>query len=291
MSFVELCRGLSSPLEPIATDLEPQLEPLEGIRAVLFDVYGTLLVSASGDISLAEGGGRGDAVEQVFASNGIVLSVAGSHVVESLHAVIGRHHQQSSAEFAEVEIREVWRDTLDLLADEKSIKLPNNQIDVEQLAIEYEMRVNPVWPMPSAGEAVAAVEQAGVALGIVSNAQFFTPLLFPALVGGSLEELGFDENLQFWSYAHRQAKPGVFLYERAAAALESRDISPAESLYVGNDMRNDVAPAARVGFRTVLFAGDQRSLRLREADPMVDGITPDRIVTELQQLPEMLLLR
>lgn len=288
MSNVELCRRLAAPLEPIPTDVEPQLERLPGVRAVLFDVYGTLLASASGDISLATGGGRGEAVSQALGEQGIELRCPGTHAVEVLHEVIARHHQQSDADFPEVEIREVWRDTLHRLADAQGISLAGKEVDVERLAIDYEMRVNAVWPMPRAAETLAAIRQTGLALGIVSNAQFFTPLLFSALLDGSLESLGFDEELQFWSYEHRQAKPGTFLYERAAAALETRGIAPGETLYVGNDMRNDVAPAARLGFRTALFAGDQRSLRLREGDPMVQSVSPDRIVTELWQIPEML---
>jgi putative hydrolase of the HAD superfamily len=37
--------------------------------------------------------------------------------------------------------------------------------------------------------------------------------------------------------------------------------------------------------KTVLFAGDQRSLRLREDRTEVAGLIPDAIITELRQLP------
>ncbi|MEQ8837627.1 MAG: HAD family hydrolase, partial [Lacipirellulaceae bacterium] len=66
-------------------------------------------------------------------------------------------------------------------------------------------------------------------------------------------------------------------------------ITPAETLYVGNDMRNDIWPAAKVGFKTALFAGDERSLRLREDEPNRDQRPePDAVVTELDQLPKLL---
>jgi putative hydrolase of the HAD superfamily len=61
-------------------------------------------------------------------------------------------------------------------------------------------------------------------------------------------------------------------------------IPAASVLYVGNDMRNDIVPAASVGFNTALFAGDQRSLRLRESDADCRNVTPDVIVTDLRQL-------
>jgi len=49
-------------------------------------------------------------------------------------------------------------------------------------------------------------------------------------------------------------------------------------------MQNDVIPAATVGFRTALFAGDGRSLRWAHSR-LWDGTAPDLILTELVQLP------
>jgi putative hydrolase of the HAD superfamily len=63
-----------------------------------------------------------------------------------------------------------------------------------------------------------------------------------------------------------------------------RGIRHDEVLYVGNDMLNDIMPANSVGFRTALFAGDARSLRLREDEPSVRGSTPDLVVTDLLDL-------
>ncbi len=131
----------------------------------------------------------------------------------------------------------------------------------------------------------AALRLAGFQLGIISNSQFYTPLLFPALVDQSLETLGCDPKLSFLSFEHRHAKPGAYLYELARNALEPYGIAATQTLFVGNDMRNDVAPAAGVGFRTALFAGDQRSLRLRLEDADVARITPDIVVTQLNQIP------
>ena len=66
--------------------------------------------------------------------------------------------------------------------------------------------------------------------------------------------------------------------------FEARGIAPDETVYVGNDMLNDIGPAHKVGFRTALFAGDARSLRRRENDPVCAGVKPDFIVSHLQQV-------
>ena len=47
---VTIMRRQSRPLEPVPTGVSPVLRELPAIRAVMFDIYGTLLISASGDI-------------------------------------------------------------------------------------------------------------------------------------------------------------------------------------------------------------------------------------------------
>ena len=39
---------------------------------------------------------------------------------------------------------------------------------------------------------------------------------------------------------------------------------------------------------TVLFAGDKRSLRWREGDPLVEGCKPDAVITDLRQIAELI---
>ena len=62
-------------------------------------------------------------------------------------------------------------------------------------------------------------------------------------------------------------------------------------LYLGNDMLNDIWAAAQVGFRTALFAGDARSLRLREDREEIGDISPNAVITELKQLDTALAMR
>ncbi len=52
-SLIEIIRDRSRPLSPVSTGVDAKLQSLHGIRAVLFDVYGTLFVSSSGEIGIA----------------------------------------------------------------------------------------------------------------------------------------------------------------------------------------------------------------------------------------------
>ena len=50
-------------------------------------------------------------------------------------------------------------------------------------------------------------------------------------------------------------------------------------------MLNDIFPAAQMGCKTALFAGDKRSYRPREAEPGVTDVKADLLITDLMQIP------
>jgi putative hydrolase of the HAD superfamily len=160
--------------------------------------------------------------------------------------------------------------------------------DPKELALRYELAVNPVFPMPGARETLEVLRKRGLRLGLISNAQFFTPLLFRDFFDDSPEELGFDPGLLIYSFEIGEAKPSPALFAPALERLSSLGISPESCVYVGNDMLNDIYGAARSGFKTVLFAGDRRSLRLREDTPPPEKIRPDRIIRHLSDLAGIL---
>ncbi|MEM8679457.1 MAG: HAD family hydrolase, partial [Planctomycetota bacterium] len=287
--LIEIIRSGSTPMSPIPTGEVPQLQPLSDIDAILFDIYGTLLVSGSGDIGIASAEG-GDPRSAAFCAAWAMADL-GDHRDEVegpavLVETIRRHHaaaRQLGVDFPEVDIIEVWEEVV-----AQCCHLPR-QVSHTQLAVlatEYEVRVNPVWPMPQMVETLQALRHRGLPLGIVSNAQFFTPFAFPALCGESLDQLGFDPTLSGFSYQQLVAKPSVAMFAEVARVLQNRGIAPQNTLYVGNDMRNDVMPAATLGMKTALFAGDQRSLRRRAGDALVAGIVPDVVLTDLNQLFE-----
>jgi putative hydrolase of the HAD superfamily len=281
--YIEVFRRHLRPLEPIPTGAVPSLRKLEGIRAVLFDVYGTLVISASGEVGTA-GASSDRALEESLAAAGVKTAGPADDGVELLFDAIRSRHAELRAtgvEHPEVDICAMWGQVLEKLRRTECHSVPLDA--VKRLAIEYEARANPCWPMPHLEQCLDRLRGAGPVLGIVSNAQFYTPLLFPALLGKPIEHW-FDTRLLFFSYEHGQAKPGTVLYERAAAALGTRGIGPREVLYVGNDMLNDVLPSRKVGFHTALFAGDRRSLRLREGDGRLEGVAPDLVLTDLGQL-------
>ena len=279
---------LSAPLDPIPTGSALKLDVLDGIETILFDIYGTLLVSGSGDVGTAAATDSAEALIQSL----IVAGYEGDHEragelgPELLHAEIEHWHKaayENGTDFPEVEISRVWKKVVERLQALELLKPDDDTQKILQLAVEYECRVNPVWPMPNALRTIDNLRSRGFRLGIVSNAQFYTPLMIEALFGKPLEALGFEKELCVFSYKQLLAKPAVELFH----TLETK-VDWNTTLYVGNDMLNDIWTATQVGCRTCLFAGDQRSLRLREKDKRCKKLVPDAIIDDLHQITEMI---
>ena len=281
-------RQQTHPVE-LPEDAAPRLRPIPGIRAFVFDIYGTLFSSGVGDISLAAEGDRDDAIKAALRARGVDIRPAAANIRldEQLYRIIHQHHakrRQEGCAFPEVDIRDVWRDLLAHLKDRQLVEY-TEPADIETLAIDYETRVNPTQPMPGLSRVLRALKARGAVLGIISNAQFYTPLLFEAHLKATPATMEFCPHCCIWSYHLLEAKPSTRLYSDAAQALmRHHGIAPESALYIGNDLRNDIRPAQAVGFKTALFAGDRRSLRRRTDDPDCQNVQPDLEITHLEQL-------
>ncbi len=279
---------LRRPLDPIATQIAPAISKLSGIRAVVFDVYGTLLISGSGDVGSADASDTGSAIRDAFAAVGWLAEARQLPTIEQLHRQIKISNDEritANCPKPEVDIIEIWRQTL------VACGLQQMADDIPRLvtfAAEYEARANPTWPMPGAKELVSRIAATNLSIGIVSNAQAFTIPLMEDFSAESHTGKGFDLDLCIYSYRYRHAKPGPRLFDALRNGLRRCDISPHEAVYVGNDMLNDIWAASAAGFRTAWFAGDLRSCRARDDDPRCRSFQPDVVLTNLLQLLDCL---
>ncbi|MFP4484274.1 MAG: HAD family hydrolase [Spirochaetaceae bacterium] len=303
--LIDLIRRTAAPMEPLESSVPERLQPLPGVRAVLFDIYGTLLISSSGDIGAARmharRGAFQHALEETFGGSrgafgderALTEPEAAAALAEKIYfeAIEEMHADKHSAGLAhpEVDIREVWSRVIAELGMRGKPALPDvTDAEIEEVAVRFEGLTNPTWPMPEMESTVRAIATE-VPVGIVSNAQFFTPLLFPALVGATLDELGVRPDLCAYSYLAGEAKPSPALFEPVVATLR-RDygIAADEVLYVGNDMLNDIWSAGESGLKSCLFAGDERSLRLRGNEPVAAATTPSCVVRSLPAVASIL---
>jgi len=287
-------------LEPIPTGLEPRISPDTSIRAFVFDIYGTLLISASGDIDESELSGT--ALQRAFSVASIKVEPPEKHrsplYREMLAAfkaeVKGFHAMEKTPEtpFPEIDILKIWEDIL-LRERKRGMLSFQDPLCIKCFTFVFEMLSNRIYPMPGMVEVLQQLQKEGYPLGIVSNAQFYTPLIMNYFLHGTLSENEtvppFDPDLTLFSYLQRRSKPDPALFKVLEEQCAVKyGLKPHEIVYIGNDMYRDVYPAKRAGMKTVLFAGDKKSLRLRKDLPELKGIKPDYIITELMQLLTLL---
>ena len=288
-------RSLSRRLQPEPAGRETVLNGVGTLKAVVFDIYGTLVMGGPGELGAQAGVRRAIACAGAVAACRLHsrplpegLGAAGS---EAFRAAVSAEHRcmrlDAETDVPEIDVRTVWKAVLPQLTEAGWLCETPDDDGIERFAVEFECRSNPVWPMPHAAETIGRLRENGLQLGIVSNAQFFTPLLFQAFMNQAPEDIGFDPHLCVYSFQRGIAKPSQVLFDLLADRLAARDIQPGQTLYVGNDMLNDILPASRCGWKTVLFAGDRRSLRLREGHPGCSAIAPDAVLTSLDELMEL----
>lgn len=292
--IIEIIRLNSAKLEPVPTTEKEKLVGSGKIKSIIFDIYGTLIISASGDIGIVKSSSKSEIFRKSLENSGIIVtdSNAGKKGLEYFYREIQSFHtrlKKQGIEYPEVRITDIWEIVINKLKTDKMID--DKSIDnVSILAATYfECLNNPVWGMPDLVEVLNVLKKKKIVLGIISNAQFYTPLLFPAITGLSLKELGFDSSLIQYSYKKKEAKPSLIMFKSVIRELKSKyNIDSSNTLYVGNDMLNDIYSAKETGMKTALFAGDARSLRLRAEDSRTSGIKPEFIITKLMQIPELL---
>ena len=291
-SVEDIIRAHCHPMVAQPTTATEQLRTVSDVKAVMFDIYGTMLISGAGDITLQTEVSSDDALRTALEQFDFPTPLIAQSSSQLLQDTIKSHQEQQrqqGIQYPEVDIVNVWRDVVETIGgSDPSQSTWWQDADAPRLAAEYEVRVNPVWPMPDLLETLAELRRLDFQLGIISNAQAMTLELFPALLGQSLEELGFDPDLQFFSFQHGESKSGPTMFAAAAAALTSRGLKTDNTVFIGNDMLNDVWAADQHGFRTILFAGDARSLRLRTDDERVQQTTPDAVIKDLASITKCL---
>jgi len=286
-------KNVSSPLKPIPTNTNPKLKQLFNIRVVAYDFYGTLFLSGVGDIGVDDGKYDSGALLKALESADVPVkhSDAGNKGFELYNEVVDKMIttlKSEGIEYPEPDIREVWLRVLQQLKEKSLIGGSISKDAAERMSVEFEARMNPVWPVPDAVQTLVYFKEKGLAQGIISNSQFYTPIVLEALSGHTLDDLGLKNELLHWSFEEKMKKPGHTFYENFIKKLNSFDpaISPSEVLYVGNDMLKDIYPASELGMITALFAGDQRSLKWRKEDERCRTLQPDLIITKFEHLIE-----
>lgn len=287
-------------MNPAPTNMVPKFTRDPNLKAILFDVYGTIVISASGDVEESEITTLN--LKKSLDAAGIFVTrpeiEVGDILLQMLDAfknkILAVHESEKTDErpFPEVDILNIWESVIKEFQS-RNLLIVENPICIKCFTFIFEVLSNTIYPMPGMKSVISRLSEKGFPLGIISNAQFYTPVILNYfmnnLITEALEVKPFDKDISVFSYQHQRSKPDNYLFDMVKIKFQEKySIRPSEILFVGNDMYRDIFPASKAGFKTVLFAGDKRSLRLRQDNPELKDLEPDYVITDLNQLLKIL---
>lgn len=283
-SRIEIAQRWLQRLKPLTVvPVQIEARPPRAYEAVLFDIYGTLLTSRV-TTAAAQASAIADICADVFPD----LTPPALHHCHVLRDSFYQQLQRSLAtrqareqKPTEVDFRNVWAQVLQKELSRGSAK---HLQQVELFAFLYSIATHRVWPQPDLLATIKGLAERRIPLGVISNAQFYTPIIVSYFLDCELSFNTavipwFEQRLTFYSFQHGYAKPDDYFFVEAKQQLAELNIDPAETLYVGNDYRNDIDSANRNGLQSVLYAGDTSACRMNH--PTAE---PDFVITKLTQL-------
>jgi FMN phosphatase YigB (HAD superfamily) len=302
-------RGLLWPAAPerVPAKATPFLAPLAGIRAVAWSVYGTLLTIADGrfDPLPAEKMRMEVALDKTIHEFAMWHSMSRKpgapweymfsqyqRLVEDAR-MAGSGHK---GEACEVNLARIWRVLIGRLQEkdyiwDESLLGPLGDFS-EKVAYFFHSALQGIGIMPNALDTLRHVRASGCEQAIIADGQPHTlvQLLKSLRSQGELHDLAelFTGGSICLSFAFGVRQPAPSLFSACAKGLAQHGIAPAEILYISSRHMDELAVAKQAGFRTALYAGDKNSLQASGAQVRDSALAPDRILTDLRQVRQIL---
>lgn len=295
------------PPELVTPKATPFLKPLKNIAAVTFSVYGTLLHISDGCLLF-------DHEQQLRMQIALDKTIKEFNMWNSMSRKPGApweymlsqyrnflQDQQFSGKVAkgekpEINSSEIWKQLIIRLQKNEYIFDESFYGSLDEFSVKvayfFHSSLQGIKAMPEALVALRQLAAQGKKAALFADAQPFT--LVQVLRGltsqGTLPPLSdlFIQDCFCLSYLEGVRKPSISLYEKLIYRFEQIDISPQEILHIGTRIHDDLAMAKRFGMKTVLFAGDSLSMQASKAEVRNPDLKPDRLITNLNQLTEIL---
>jgi hypothetical protein len=296
-----------APPVPVPPKATPFLKPLPEVRGVVWNVYGTLLNIADGELlQLVDDPLRMevalDKTVQEFNMWNSMYRKPGApwelmfQQYQPLVTELRLTGKVRRGETAEIDSARVWRILVERLLQKKYTWDEALYGDLEaycqKIAWFFHRALQGCGPAEGAAEALFALATRGVVQGLVGAGQCFTV----AELRRHLEEgaglgrrpLPLAAGCLSLSSELGAAPPTERLFTPVLETLGNLGIAPGEVLYVSSRLVADLAPAKRLGLRTALFAGDKTSLRATGTQVRDPELQPDRILTALNQIHQII---
>ena len=285
---------------------KPHLVRLPQVRAVLWNVYGTLLRIAGGELWFEHPQPfvMGVALDKTIQEYKMWASMSRkpgqpSDYMKQLYLQVLTEHKAvpgGTEKYPEVASDRVWEALIKKLFH-KDYKFDAgffgslNEFS-RKVAYFFHASLQGTAAYDGAAQAMRHVAEAGLKQGLLADGQCFTRVQLQRGLAAQDKDIDedklLDKDLIVLSYESRGRKPSERLFRHAVNALNQQGIAPNQVLHVGSRIQNDLVPARRLGMRTALFAGDRTSLQATAEQLKEPASRPDVLLTELSQIADVI---
>jgi FMN phosphatase YigB (HAD superfamily) len=302
-TYLDTRHDLSWPAAPEVDrpKARPHLVPLPGVRVVTWNVYGTLLAIAGGELyfehpqkfvmELAL-----DKTIQEFKMWGSMSRKPGqpAEYLGQIYANVLAEQRMASVpleRYPEVCSDRLWEAIIKKLLQKEyhfdaGFYGALNEFS-RKVAYFFHASLQGTSGYPGLAKALTHVAGRGLTQGFLADGQCFTPVQVQRALArkgaAGLSELT-DAAFHVWSCEQRGHTPSERLFRQVLSAAQTRGFGPDQVLHVGCRVANDVVPAKRLGLRTALFAGDRASLQATAEQLKEPASRPDVLLTKLSQI-------
>ena len=292
--------------QPDPAKATPYLKPLTDIKAIAWNVYGTLLRITDGDLLFQ----HPQAIRMEVALDKTIheFNMWNSMTRKPgkpweymqqkyLHALEEQQMASSGrkGDLVEVNSAKLWLKLLGML-DKKDYQYDVSLYgDLEELAEKvayfFHCSLQGVEAAPNARATLLALLSSGFRQALFADAQPFTiaQLVLALREQGPVPSADslFNSALHTFSYIEGMRKPARTLFLRAMDRFNKLGLEPAQVLYVSTRVHDDLAHAKSLGMRTALYAAEKLSLQAAPEDMKDPAIKPDRLLTDLAQVRDL----
>lgn len=291
------------PVEPLKA--EPYTRRMPGIRGVLFSAYGTLLRIDHGQLlhehpePLRMQLALEKTVQEFNMWNSMIRRPGAPWEVmkQQYDGLIDDAQIRSvtMGETPEIESHKLWGKVVSRLRKNQYNYDSSEYGDETQLAQKiayfFHASLQGVEASDGALEVLKHLREHGRHTGLLGDGQSFTvEQTLKALRGqGTLDTIqeAFHPDCITLSHELGVRKPSESLYKQAVRQFRGLNVSPKNVLYVSHRLGDDLAHARRYGFRTAILIADGNCLIATKEDMQDEDKKPDRLLTSLRQIIEM----
>ncbi len=289
------------PAEPVKATAFAK--PLEGIAAVTWSVYGTLLEISDGCLHL-------DHPQQVRMQVAMEKTIKAFNMWQSMSRKPGAPWQYlyeqyreclelkqmtatgRTGNFPQVNSADLWQTLIGrLMQNEYEIDeefYGDEDQFAEKVAFFFHQSLQGVAAANGAAGVLTAIANSSCRQTLLADAQPFTLVQLLRGLGrdATLPPLGelLDADAMTLSCQLGLRKPSPPLYQACLNRLAEDGIEPGEVLHIGSRLRDDLAVAKQLGMKIALYAGDSSSFKASQEEVRDPDMRPDRLLTELTQV-------